>query len=510
MTHWYDPSTADGLRPELSKPDALSIDSERRLSMPDLGVDPGSDTDITPRIEGNLDSRIVLPEGTFRMDSGVGVIGDYANRLEIVGSPHATIRVTSNDPLYLFDIGSESSPLTEFRLENLTFDISGTDAETGDRIDAAIARMWVSDRCVCRNIRVKGRRDRAYLHNELGYSKRPDRRTFLPYITDESGLGIMERIVMPDGEYWAGNYGSDDHSIPLATDPGHVGTLIWRGCHVEEFWDNGIYVRNSLGRNLIQGGLYKNCGRSCIRVGKNDRVEQAKAVYDLEGAADPGEDDSRVHPFLLHVDGGEGTSIENVHLINKTSIDPPVAIRADAESVTLKDANIEQYGPDYAVYISGDSAEHSVRIEGGQILDAPEVRASQNQSIFVNRGHVVLDGVSWVGDPAPDGTEGDAYRSFLGVASGESAHVRDCLVTNNISYGAFLLQNGEDPETVDIQGCTSNVGFWVNDSASTITNFRARNNDLSDAPDIFHVNNPSTFASDADVGGNFGHLSVTY
>ncbi|ELZ23440.1 hypothetical protein C477_02804 [Haloterrigena salina JCM 13891] len=207
---------------------------------------------------GDLTNAINSASGSAIVDLGSG--GEYemqtspssASLVGLIGDP--------NDPptVYLTMTGTcwEMSP-DELVLEGITFDISETS-------DVSLLRSYgISDRLHVRDVTLRGERERVATGGG-------NRSNFLAQM-GPNGEGLIERLSLPDGCIEDLN-SSGDYAIPAGADPSHEGRNVWKDCYVEGFRDNGYYVRNSPGHNLLWNCEALNNARTNMRIGENDSI----------------------------------------------------------------------------------------------------------------------------------------------------------------------------------------------------------------------------------------------
>jgi hypothetical protein len=121
--------------------------------------------------------------------------------------------------------------------------------------------------------------------------------------TNEDGVGVVERLRLPDGsDDQNNNFGMRVGTTGPVTNDGQVTV---RDCHIKGFWDNGLYGRD--GQVIVEGGLYKNCSISCVRVqGDGSAVRDCEIVFDADPFA------SAPTYRAVRVRGPQNARVENV------------------------------------------------------------------------------------------------------------------------------------------------------------------------------------------------------
>ncbi|NKE37018.1 hypothetical protein GWG54_14550 [Natronococcus sp. JC468] len=154
---------------------------------------------------------------------------------------------------------------------------------------------------------------------------------------DPSALSLIRNLGLPDGEVADSSQPSVGHSIGCSADPPHQGINIWDRCYVEDYVDNGIYVRNSDGENVVEHSITVNCGNGNIRLGAADQARDCKILLDR------GSD--RTYPGAgLWFNGGKAIA-ERIEIDGSDAQNDIVRINSDADGGHIKGLDLF-CGPD--------------------------------------------------------------------------------------------------------------------------------------------------------------------
>ncbi|AHG02366.1 hypothetical protein HALLA_20905 (plasmid) [Halostagnicola larsenii XH-48] len=337
---------------------------------------------------GDLTNAINNASGRAIVDLGSG--GEYemqtspssASLVGLIGDP--------DDPptVYLTMTGTcwEMSP-DELVLEGITFDISETS-------DVSLLRSYgISDRLHVRDITLRGERERVATGGG-------NRHNFLAQMGPE-GKGLIERLSLPDGCIEDLN-SSGDYAIPAGADPSHEGKNVWKDCYVEGFHDNGYYVRNSPGHNLLWNCEALNNARTNMRIGENDSIvgghSEINTDFPHEEVGEPGralgndglgfdkvvgltcvlEGDDWGSAGFMHWSGKDGIPAEGGRLYNtvfhfKSGNSTPIRVDSRANPVsTYEDCYIldESGGNETFSVGHSESQPGTVTLNGGNQVDS--------------------------------------------------------------------------------------------------------------------------------------------
>jgi hypothetical protein len=326
----------------------LSVDGWNVVDVgADLDVEPGSDADVAAEIDSFVGSDasanylFVFPNGTYKWNTTLDKTG--FEFLGFVGKPCATLDVTDPDASLLMDLGSDSTDSSRLVVRNLTVDI--TDRSDGTVIDAGTLKAIIDDFALVENVTVSGTRSKYQDRDGDGSVDHDtdERFSFQVQMAEETGVCFMRNVKQPDGGTFWPEKDAVGHVIPFSSDPKHRGTKIYEQCYVEGFVDNGFYVMNSPGRNVLRGCTAKNNGGGNVRLGVDDVCRDSTIVIDnansvgyngaglwLTGSSDDYE--------------GQQPFAENVRIYGPEAQNDLLRINSGANGATAK--NVEIYaGP---------------------------------------------------------------------------------------------------------------------------------------------------------------------
>ncbi|WP_273739267.1 hypothetical protein [Natrinema soli] len=299
--------------------------------------------------QNEINHAFVLPMGTYTWNTGF-YLGGSLEYLEISGDPRATLQVRDPAVDVAFEFGrwGNTNPPQRVVLRNLDVDID----DQPDR-DAGLLIAHVNS-CLVDNIELIGQRWR---HGPEG----GDRYTCLVNTRDTEGLSVIRNLSLPDGDREDPAFSSVGHSIGISADPPHNGVNVWTQCYVEEFVDNGFYVRNSPGYNIVDHSLAVNCGNGSVRLGEADEARDCKIRLDrgseqtypgtglwLNGDQPTAEritiDGSDAHNDLLRVNSGaDGGHVRDLSLRCGSSATAPTVRCSSTSETDLQGVLIEDF-----------------------------------------------------------------------------------------------------------------------------------------------------------------------
>lgn len=197
--------------------------------------------------------------GEYEMETEVSELGTFG----VIGDPDNRPRIyyVGNDVPRLFSGGNVADT---FVLEGLIFDITEDDPNfgSGETTDISLANVRASNEVWVEDVRLEGQRQR--IQNDSSGVR--DRMTWLIQMTQTDATAFMHRVEFPDGGT-AGVEGAGGNAIGWSADPNHEGLNVAKGCHVEGFYDNGFYVANSNGQNILWDCYAANCRAGNFRLG---------------------------------------------------------------------------------------------------------------------------------------------------------------------------------------------------------------------------------------------------
>ncbi len=386
----------------------------------DLGVEPERD-DVWGAIYDHYSSfddptdrchEYVIPSGTWYVETDD--IELFAHEyFGVVGEPFAVLEVTDQDVDRMMTVGTidESLPHAQRTvMKNLRVDIRG-------EYDTGIGRWHTYGYGHVENVELRGRRDR--LNPEYG----GDRHTLKVDGIRPEATNAIRNVRFTHGDT---NYESRDtgvgHAIPFAAEIYHTGTNIWEQCQVSGFLDNGIYVSNNSGRNLVVGCRAHNNAGANVRIGPNDAVLNTKIVMDEH----PGQ------PWAgLWLDGeisGAGQVVDGLYCINHVRKNTEIVRCTQAGPAHLSNVHVTDDGGDgRAIRVSDDAATRTT-FENCTITDRSSPTVS-DYAVYVRSSNVVFRDCSF--DHA---SQSEASRNGIFVdARGDAV---DRLVLDNCEVDA--------------------------------------------------------------------------
>ncbi|WP_158057345.1 hypothetical protein [Halorussus halophilus] len=349
----------------------LSVDGWNVVDVSaDLGVSPGSGTDVAAEIDsfvGNDSSANYLftfPNGTYTWNTTLNKTDFEA--LGFVGKPHATLNVTDPDMNLLFQLGGEYTPPERLVVKNFTVDIT----DDGDTtIDAGTIESVIGEYTLVENVTVSGSRSKYQDRNGDGSVDHDtnQRFSFKVQMANETGVCFMRNVKQPDGGTKWSSKDEVGHAIPFSSDPKHHGTKIYDQCYVEGFIDNGFYVMNSPGRNVLHGCTAKNNGGANVRLGVNDVCHDSEIVIDNANSVGYGSTGLWLAGSSDDYEGFQPFA-ENVRIDGQEAQNDLLRINSDANGAAAKSIDI-YVGPN-----SFTEDGHAIEVtEGSSTPDRPVV-----------------------------------------------------------------------------------------------------------------------------------------
>lgn len=406
--------------------------------------------DIADLFRAHPNATFILPEGDYYLQSSLDYIADANHdRLVVRGEPHARIVVddTSVDEFGAFGSASSTGNFEHLELRNLTLVVDGE-----NDLDAGWGRWNVDDLIIAQNLKIEGQRD----YHDGGGDGGGGKYGVLANLRTEDGIGLYSNVDLPDGDTFYPEATLFDHAIGVASEPPHVGTNIWMGCSVEGWHDNGYYVKDGVGRNILIGCEARNCNAGCIRIGKSDAVIQCRAFID-----DPDADQG----VLLDMDEAENTTVLGFRGENKESNNPPIRIRQKSESVTVRDVWLENHKSVNSIRFSSDGPPEEngvVVLEGATVVDHADT-STQAASINVNRENVRLR------DVRVECTDDNSGRGGI-IVTGGSVICDSCKFDAGPggNHAAIVGSSGggSDISRAAFVRCKMDGGIWLYDQAS--------------------------------------------
>lgn len=315
----------------------------------------GRSGDLADLIEqaSSQNAIVDLGSGTYEMESTVtgdgdvvGVVGD--------GPGAATIYYQGTSLDYLFQIRNVSAGV----MEGVTFDI--TEDAGGNNTDVGLLDGQFDDEFWAEDVVFRGQRHRWQdLNGDGNYTSVGGRFTFLVNMTQSDAEAFIHRCEFPDG-------GTDvthetgsgvGHAIGPNADPPHEGLNVWKECYCSGFIDNGFYVSNSPGRNVLWDCHAEDNATGNMRISYNDYVVGGVSeVHDLPG--------DRLGQCLTH---DRGDNVKVVGLECRGTGDSygaeVIQVRTEAEELELDRVVVHTDGHNRPVRLSSDGSGPNVQID---------------------------------------------------------------------------------------------------------------------------------------------------
>lgn len=373
----------------------------------------------------------VLPNGTYEFGRSlqfVGSGGDFEegrpHTIAIVGQPEATLHVDIGPDedfrdRICFVFGNSSTPIPRVRLENLHFDIGDHD---GDR-DAGIMTARIGEYARFRNLSITGRRRWERGATGGDGEKNGHRHTFALDCVNESAFAEAVDIRLPDGDVYEPGVATVGHAIPISAEHDHVGTTVWRGCHVEGFVDNGFYLRDGPGSNRVYDSTALDNAAGNFRLGRNDYAQgiTSKATGDQPFNCTPlwVEEHRDSDPYDVGSEHDDPLVVEGFTLIAAGEpVNDVVRCSNDPTPVVLRDGYIRCGTDDFvidATHRTGSLTVENVTVDDTASGDVREA------AFRLDGDDVTFDNVTYRADP-PDGESG---RSIIRIR-GKRITIADC------------------------------------------------------------------------------------
>lgn len=420
--------------------------------------------DIAQLINDNPDKTILLPGGRYSLESPLSFDETSArDSVRVIGKPHATIVVNDTAVEEFAQLGtSGGAGFSECHLENLSLEV-----DPANGYDAGWGRYWINDRFVTKNLQIKGERDRI---NEGG-----GKYGLLTNMVEKDAVGIHQGLRFADGENHDTSLTQFDHTIGVSAEDTHVGTNIWLGCHVAKWGDNGFYVKDGSGANLLLGCTAANCGGANIRLGRNDTAISCESLWDST--------DDLIDGVCFDSDDGGGTAAIGARIIRETGSNDCVRLRSGSEQATYQDFYIENNTSQYSLRVSSTDGAHEdgiISLEGIRVVDSGDT-STRAASVLLHRPNV------HVRDMSVDVTDGTTSRTALQI-HGDSTRISDSrFVAAGPNYSVILGESsgGNTITMASLEGCLLSDGFHIYDNDDVIERLKVVNSDLRNVTDLF-------------------------
>jgi hypothetical protein len=430
--------------------DDSGVKFEKTVNMvEDAGCDPTAGESCREEIMEYAadDTLLLFPEGTYFLDTDddTHVVLEGYDSLGLAGvNENVTFKFASGTDGYN-DI--EASDIGQFVYKNLDWDITAENCAPGFAVRAR-------DRLHIEKWAVNGRQD-----NSGGF-------TLQPSVANADGIGIIEQFVAKDGCKLA----STERAGVLVSQGRNNGTLRFIDCQLEEFSNNGLYAAASSGPIQVEGGVFRNCGRSQLRFsGEGSYIDGALVEVDLSKIPSAGEPDGLVNGRGIWWEtkntdplrtGGEIRNTEVIIRNGSASPQRPVeptvpnttggiVVRANGGACTIKDSRIQMdVTPRVAVYAK-----------------APVGNPDTNKPAPPKPHRIVMENVTITGSASdwaavqieerPDSVINDCdldvgYRDGIVLAECDGATVRDTVINSKYGGGRPIVLWGTEAEISDI------------------------------------------------------------
>lgn len=416
---------------------ALSIEGWRVIDVSNHGFPgDGSGGDLGEFVAEHAgEVAFYLPEGTYRWERPVHFTGGggefeepIPDRFAMVGKPQATIDVhipssyCDCDRL-VFRFGTSSDGVRELQLANLHFDVGDSDPDR----DAGIMRTYVEERMEAENLSLTGR----HRLNADG-SSNGDRHTYKVDVVDEEGVAVHRNIDLTAGDVHYASQESVGHAIPFSSEPPHVGTNYWLDCKVAGFTDNGYYVRDGTGANVLRGCYARNCGGGLFRIGKNDSVERCRAVVD--GTEEPADGTA------LWIQDGEATSVDGMVIDAPALANDAIRVTETVQSASIR--NVQAYIGTREYGIKATSTCENMTFEDITIETEAD-GYTRLGTIYARQDNTTFRNVTVINEP-----NGSRNGQSAVVVAGENLRFHDCRFVNEKEYALRLGAISSSGQTV--------------------------------------------------------------
>ena len=322
--------------------------------------------------QSEVNHEFVLPAGTYSWNSEF-VLYDPIEYLEIRGEPRATLQVRDHSVNVAFELGSwaDDNPPQHVVLQDFDLDIADQSERDAGFITAHVGR------CLIDNVELVGSRWR---HGPEGGG----RYTCLINTRDPEMLSMVRNLSFPDGEIADSSEPSVGHSIGFSADPPHEGINLWQQCYVEDYVDNGFYVSNSDGENLIVHGTAVNCGNGTLRIGADDEARDCKVLLDAAS--------EQIYPGAgLWFQGGEPLA-ERIEIDGSDAQNDILRINSDADGGHISGLDLfcgpTADAPAIRCTYTSDTDPSGVLIENFTVEDV--TTANDNASVRVRRPDIAM------------------------------------------------------------------------------------------------------------------------
>lgn len=434
----------------------------------------------------------VLPGDRYELRNHVDLHGrDEWHRLAVVGGGSPTELVVADGSVdYFARCGSfDSSGFDRLSLRNLELVL-----DEHDDADAGWGRWWVNESVDNRRLSIRGRRD----YDDGGGG---DKFSYYCCMTDPAGYGRHLLVDIPDGDtpYEDSQF---DHAIGVGVETPHVGTNEFVGGRVCEHWDNGYYVKDGRGSNILRGCVALNCGGANIRIGTNDRVVGCTSRWDLTEDDEYGPSEVP-NGVCLDADAGGSALVDGIDVVKDTGENDAVRLRTGAQ-VEYRGLSVTNRTGQHAIRVAGTGSS-TARLVGAKVLDFGGASA-KGAAVRVERRNTALV------DCTVDASGGGGDRDAVGTAGGAEVKVRGGKYSG---AGRHCFRVHQGTELLHLDGAKLEDGVHLYGDGPDVSVLTMVGNDMFLADESFPGADPAdavsvyTAASNpdgpADTGGGSGN-----
>ncbi|MCO8246424.1 MULTISPECIES: hypothetical protein [unclassified Haladaptatus] len=312
--------------------DNLSISGWNVVDLVEKGADPSGGTSINSLLDqyAGDNTLIVLPDGEYKMDGPFN--HDQFTNFGLVGKGDAILKATGNitTPLLGFGYTDDTKTRETLRLENLTIDITNS----GCRPLFCLAEKNM----LVENVEVVGKRQDGVGNIDSNIFG----------MTASDGYGRVN-IRLPDGGEYRSGKSRTSQFIGVAAGGGrNVGTLVFDGCYLANFLNNGLYLKAHPGQVYVKNCHVKNCGLTSIRLGDGHSARDCLIEIDDEAAKSntnvPSSSD--FNPAAQAIWGELGNTVyENITIVRNNGGNRLIRNGTDADAfMRCSNLNVEDSG----------------------------------------------------------------------------------------------------------------------------------------------------------------------
>ena len=226
-------------------PESVTERFDRIIDLAAAGADTTGEVPVDDVLDPYIDDNtlVLLPDGRY----SVRQISFYkVQNWGLVGVGDDVTLVPSDD--YIQNVWQGGHKAKDLWFENLTYDITDP-----DHSPSVVVKTYGD--LVFRDITVDG------FYND------PDHPAFGFKPISDDGEFLVDNLRVPGG----GN------NVGIFSNPKR-GSVTYRDCHIEGFWNNGIYASGATAPIHVEGGLYKNNNVANIRIGSDGSTVRGVTV----------------------------------------------------------------------------------------------------------------------------------------------------------------------------------------------------------------------------------------